>query len=271
MLKLTRFWNLLIIAAAQVFTAGFLMGPERLYDRHLYALALSTVMIAAAGYIINDYYDVKIDYINKPMRVVVGKGVTRRVALFLHGLFSAAGILLGAWLSLRMAALNIFCVFLLWWYSNNLKRWPFVGNFAVALLTGLSVWAVAVLYRSASLGVAAYGVLAFFITLIREIIKDMEDVRGDNTFGCQTLPVVWGMRGTKRFIYFLVAIFGVVVALLDYFLIHLPIAYFVVALYLPLLALVYFLYRADTIRQFRNLSGFCKIIMLLGIGSMALL
>lgn len=271
MLKLTRFWNLLIIAAAQVFTAGFLMGPGRWCDRRLYALALSTVIIAAAGYIINDYYDVKIDYINKPSRVVVGKGVTRRSALFLHGLFSAAGILLGVWLSLRVAALNIFCVFLLWWYSNNLKRWPFVGNFAVALLTGLSIWAVAVLFRSASLEVAAYAVLAFFITLIREIIKDMEDVRGDNTFGCQTLPVVWGMRGTKRFLYCLVLVFAVVVALLNQLLIHLPIIYFVVLLYLPLVALLYYLHRADTIRQFRYLSGFCKIIMLLGIGSMALL
>src|SRR5688572_22737914 len=84
MLKLTRFGNLVMIAFAQYFTAAFLIDKQTIFDPRLLLLSLSTVAIAAAGYIINDYYDVKIDYINKPERVVVGKSITRRFAILFH-------------------------------------------------------------------------------------------------------------------------------------------------------------------------------------------
>lgn len=87
LIRITRFWNLLIIVLAQYFTAYFLLSPATLIDINLFFLSLSTVMIAAAGYIINDYYDVKIDLINKPNEVVIGKTLARRYALFFIALF----------------------------------------------------------------------------------------------------------------------------------------------------------------------------------------
>src|SRR5690606_23963105 len=102
MLKLTRFGNLVIIALSQYFTAGFLIGMFTLNDFELLLLATSTVCIAAGGYIINDYYDVKIDYINKPDRVVIGKSITRRYAILFHVVLSALGIVLGYYLSWRV-------------------------------------------------------------------------------------------------------------------------------------------------------------------------
>ena len=116
-LKLTRFGNLVIIGFAQYFTAGFLIGKETIYDYKLFLLSVSTVLIAAAGYIINDYYDVKIDYINKPERVVIGKNITRRFAILFHVLLSVVGISIGFYLSLWLAAINLLSVFLLWLYS----------------------------------------------------------------------------------------------------------------------------------------------------------
>ena len=107
LLKLTRFGNLMIIALAQYFTAGFLIAMHTLNDLKLFLLTLSTITIAAGGYIINDYYDVKIDYINKPDRVVIGKSITRRYAILFHILLSAFGIVLGLYLSWRIAAVNI--------------------------------------------------------------------------------------------------------------------------------------------------------------------
>ncbi len=91
LLKLTRFGNLIIIALAQYFTAGFLIGMHTLNDVQLFLLSLSTILIAAGGYIINDYYDVKIDYINKPDRVVIGKSITRRYAILFHIALSVSG------------------------------------------------------------------------------------------------------------------------------------------------------------------------------------
>jgi len=271
LLKLTRFGNLIIIGLAQYFTAGFLVGVHTLDDIRLFLLSTSTVLIAAAGYVINDYYDVKIDYINKPERVVIGKSITRRYAILFHGALSGLGILLGLYVSWRIAALNIVSVFLLWFYSNNLKRLPFVGNFTVALLTGLSIWIVDVLYRTGSSLIVIYAVFAFFITLVREIIKDMEDLKGDDTFGCRTLPIIWGIRRTKLVIYFVLSLFSITVLVLNHFYKVLPLEYYFIFLFIPLFWMVYRLIRADTKRDFTILSAFCKVIMLLGILSMGLL
>lgn len=269
LLKLTRFGNLVIIGITQYFTAAFLVDRTTLDDGRLFLLSVSTVLIAAAGYIINDYYDVKIDYINKPERVVIGKNIPRRYAILFHVVLSGIGILIGLLLSWRIAALNVLSAFLLWLYSNNLKRLPFIGNFSVAFLTGMSVWIVDLLYRHGSALIVIYASFAFFMTLVREIIKDMEDLKGDNTFGCRTLPIVWGLRRTKFVIYFILAVFALTVILINQFYKALPLEYFLIFLFIPLLILLYRLIRADTTRDFAALSTFCKIIMLLGILSMA--
>jgi len=270
-LKLTRVWNLLIIGFAQYFTAWFLIGKwsSVLTDARFFFLCISTMLIAAAGYIINDYYDVKIDLINKPERVVVGKSVTRRFAILFHVIFSVVGILIGLTLSWRLGVVNTFCVFLLWLYSNNLKRLPFIGNFTVALLTGLSIYCVDIFYHTGNALVIIYAVFSFFMTLVREIIKDMEDLKGDNTFGCKTLPIVWGIRKTKFMIYIILIIFACIVLLLNQFYVGLQLYYFLVFLFLPLSILTVRLIRGDTIKDYAWLSSFCKLIMLLGILSMA--
>lgn len=271
LLKLTRFSNLIIIGLAQYFTAGFLIGEETIRDFSLFILSASTVLIAAGGYVINDYYDVKIDYINKPERVVIGKSITRRYAILFHVLLSGAGIFLGFLLSWRLLAVNIVSVFLLWLYSNNLKRLPFIGNLAVAFLTGLSVWILEIHYRTHNPLILIYASFAFSITLVREIIKDMEDLKGDNTFGCRTLPIVWGLRRTKFVIYAILGVFSFTVFVLNEFYEALPIKYYLLFLFVPLLWLLYRLIRADTTKDFAWLSTFCKVIMLLGILSMAFL
>jgi 4-hydroxybenzoate polyprenyltransferase len=268
LLKLTRFGNLVIIGFAQYFTAAFLIGRYTIRDFNLLLLSSSTILIAAAGYIVNDYYDVKIDYINKPERVVIGRSITRRYAILFHVVFSAIGILIGVYLSWSIAAVNIFSVFLLWLYSNNLKRQPFVGNLTVALLTGASVFVVDMLYRTQNPLIIIYALFAFFMTLVREIIKDVEDLKGDNTFGCKTLPIIWGIRKTKVIIYTILGIFSIAVIVLNTRFEILPFQYYVLLLFAPLLWFVVRLYPADTKKDFSWLSTFCKVIMLVGILSM---
>jgi 4-hydroxybenzoate polyprenyltransferase len=268
-LRLTRVWNLLIIACSQYMTAAVLVGTHTLMDWRLLVLTASTVLIAAAGYIINDYYDVKIDLVNKPERVVIGKDITRRYAILYHSLLSISGILLGFIINWRIGMINFSSVFLLWWYSNDLKRQPFIGNVVVALLTGIAILIVDALYKTGNILILIYGSFAFFMTLIREVIKDMEDLKGDHTFGCRTLPIVWGLRKTKFVIYALLLIFSIIVMLLNFIYTNLPLYYFLVFLFPALLWLLYRLIRADTKKDFAWLSNFCKIIMLLGILSIA--
>lgn len=270
LIKVTRFWNLVIVGLAQFFTAYFLIDFYTVLDWRLYVLSVSTVMIAAGGYIINDYYDVKIDLINKPDRVVVGKSMRRRYALFFHTSLSVTGVALGLLLNWKIGVLNFFSGFLLWFYSNLLKRKPFVGNLAVALLTGLSVYLVAVLFDPLNKLIIVYSFFSFFITLVREIIKDIEDLKGDNTFGCQTLPILWGIRKTKSFIYLIIVIHLLIIIYFSNMYIHLPLWMPSLFIFLPLAFLVWRLTVADTVKDFYRLSFYCKLILVFGIFSMAL-
>ncbi|UXE66239.1 MAG: geranylgeranylglycerol-phosphate geranylgeranyltransferase [Chryseotalea sp. WA131a] len=268
--RLTRFWNLAIIALAQYFTAYFLFNQRQAVftDIWLFLLSGSTILIAAAGYIINDYYDIKIDLINKPDRVVIGKTITRRYAILFHTVISFLGVAAGLLINWKVGALNFVCAFLLWLYSNNLKRLPLIGNVVVAFLTGLSIFMLVFLYNQYLPFVVVYSLFAFFMTLIREVVKDMEDMKGDTTFGCKTLPIVWGIRKTKSFVYVIVVIFSILVLWLDYRELKISWIYFIPLLFLPMSVLVFRLIKADTKKEFYQLSQLCKIIMLLGIISM---
>jgi len=274
-LKLVRWPNLLMIALSQYLGAIFLIGPSERYleyfkDLNLLCICLGTISIAAAGYIINDYYDVKIDYINRPERVVVGKTLKRRVAMTIHIGFNLLGVLAGALVSLKMAAINALAATWLWAYSNQLKRMPLIGNLSVALLSGIAIAIVELHYQSGNNLVYIYAVFAFFISLIREIVKDIEDLKGDETFGCKTLPVVFGTRSTKYLIYILVFLFTLfLLRTLKGIDSHNTYLYFIVMI-IPALLFIYKLWVADTRKQFHQLSSLLKLFMVSGILSMIL-
>lgn len=275
LLQMTRFPNLLIIGFTQYLTAIFLVGPKEkwlayLLSPKLFLLSCATILIAAAGYIINDYYDVKIDYINKPERVVVGKVLKRRVVMAAHTLFNLLGIAIGFWLSLEIGVVTLMSAVWLWLYSNLLKRLPFVGNLSVGILTGLSVFVVALYYKENVVLIYAYALFAFVLSLVREIVKDMEDLRGDAAFGCKTLPIIWGIRRTKHIQYLILAAMIVLLVLMAGKVEHQLLKYVFFVLILPI---VYFTVRlavADSRREYAWLSSFCKWIMLAGVLSMML-
>ena len=272
-LKLTRFPNLLIIGLTQYFAVMFLVAyPEtwifKLKDLNLFLLTSSTVLIAAAGYIINDYYDIKIDYVNKPDKVVVGKLVKRRIVLVSHAALNIFGIMIGLYLDLKVGIINFCAGFVLWIYSNRLKRMPFIGNLAIAFLTGLAIITVAIYYERNFSLLLNYAVFAFSVNLVREVIKDMEDLRGDMRFGSKTLPIIWGLRKTKYFLYGLIFCFAFLFFYLSDQLQNHILNLFFILLIVPIIYLIYLLYRADSQRRFHQLSAYCKLLMLAGISSM---
>lgn len=276
LLRISRPINLLLVAFTQLMTAYFLIessptGTPMLEDFRLHLLILSTLLITAAGYMINDYYDVKIDYVNRPEEVIIGKGIKRRVVLFLHTLFNFAGIGLGWIVSPRIALVNFLAAFLLWLYSNRLKREPFIGNLTVAFLTGLSVFLVAIYYQKNELLVLTYAIFAFFLNLIREIIKDIEDRTGDRKHGCRTLPIVFGFRKTKQIIFIVAASFvsSILIVTME---LNEPRLFY----YFGVLGIFFFwfmrkVYVSDRKSHFTQLSTYAKILMLLGTLSMGLL
>jgi 4-hydroxybenzoate polyprenyltransferase len=273
-IRLVRFGNLVMIGFSQYLIKIFFIDNsvesfwEHFTDISFFLLSASTILVAAAGYIVNDYYDIKIDLINKPEQVVVGNVIQRRTALFTNFILNALAVLIGWYLSWKIALVNLACIFLLWWYSNRLKREPFVGNLAIAVLTATTVWIVAFYYNQHWEEIYIYASFAFFISLIREIIKDMEDMKGDAAFGCRTLPILLGIFRTKIILYILIICFLANLAISFLFLQHKGIVIFLsFVLLFPTSWLVIRLYKADKRKDFRFLSYWTKIMMLLGLFS----
>ena len=273
LMRIFRWKNLLIILATQYLSAFCLIKEQMivdlLYNRDMLILAISTILIAAAGNVINDYYDIKIDYVNRPKKVVVGRHLKRRATLFIHAGFNLLGVLGGFLISWQIGLVNFLAAGLLWLYSNQLKRLPLWGNLSVALLTGLAVFIVYILFRQSLFLFAAYSFFAFFISLIREIIKDLEDIEGDKKFDLKTLPIVIGQRKAKIVIYLISVIFIIVVAIL---LQREPKFWYVLGGLTMMLGLLNFILgRADKTVDFANLSRLSKQIMILGLISMIFL
>ncbi len=219
-LKLVRWPNLVFIALSQILFYFCIYFP--LYQVHqeymLFWLIIASVFIAAAGYIINDYFDLNIDLVNKPERNVLNTVINRRWAILLHILLSFAGIVATA-LAVSFAKwyliiANIVCVILLWFYSTSFKRQLLIGNVVISLLTA---WTILILFFAQVPFTSAfnsnneltskffrvsflYAGFAFVISLIREAIKDIEDRKGDEHYGCNTLPIYAGIRATKIYI-----------------------------------------------------------------------
>ena len=304
-LRLVRLHNLLIIAFTQYAMRYLIMEPLlpsssfdlQFGDLQFALLVFSTMLIAAAGYIINDYFDTQSDLINKPKRVVVGVTIHRRMALILHAVMNIMGVGIGVYLSFYIKLPTLSMVFLiatglLWFYSTNYKRQFLVGNLAVSLLTGLVplmviLFEIPLLNReygelmlrsNASFGylvawVGAFSFFAFITTLIREIIKDAEDFEGDNAYGMKTIPIVLGTRWTKVALLVLLSgtLGGLVYLLLKYIVFsddpldYISLIYFTVLLALPLIALSIQVILARDKRAYRRASFLIKGIMLAGI------
>ena len=269
----SRVPNQLIIAFTQVTTGLILLGQplESILSHDFILLILTTQMIAAGGYIINDYYDQKIDMINRPDRVIVGIKLRRRFALLAHLLLTVLAVIIGYWIDPLMGLIHLFSGTVLWLYSNQLRRLPFFGNLAIATLSGMIFLIVSVFFRTQSNLVMIYSFFAFTITLIREIIKDIEDVKGEAAFGCKTLPVIWGIQGAKIAIY-LISIVGIsLVAFLLWLTKSLLLAYYFMALGPVFGWFLWKLIKADTRQHFVSLHHFCNLIILSGLVSIFLL
>lgn len=253
-------------------------------------ICFSSILIAAAGYIINDYFDLNIDEVNKPRRLVVDRVIKRRWAIVLHVVLSITGIAIGFYVDFTtriwlLGFSNAACVFLLFIYSTTLKRRFLVGNILISLLTAWVVLVVAwceynhLIRTNHSLradkilrDTFLYAGFAFVISLIREVIKDMEDIEGDRRYGCKTMPIVWGINATKVFVaVWLIVLIGTLVIIQIYALrLHwwLSVVYSLILIIAPLIQIMRKLYKAQIPADFHRLSTMVKFVMFTGIVSM---
>ncbi len=261
-----------------------------IYGWNFFLLCISSVLIAAAGYIINDYFDRNIDLVNKPDKMVVDKIIHRRWTIIWHLILSFIAIAIGFYLDITtkiflLGITNFICVLLLFIYSISLKKRFLIGNIIISLLTA---WVILVITWCENSNIInthnhlradkiiretfLFAGFAFIISLIREVVKDMEDIEGDTKYGCRTMPIVWGINATKVFVavwlIVLIATLVIVQAYAARLQWWLSIAYCSVLIILPLLWIFKKLYDAKTSKHFHALSSLIKLVMLTGILSM---
>lgn len=292
-LRLVRWQNLVFILLTQFLFYFCIYLPlyHATFDFSSFVLlTLASVLIAAAGYIINDYFDLNIDQINKPHRNVINTIISRRWAILWHLILSLLGVVLtafavsfGKW---YLIIANIVCVILLWLYSTSFKRQALIGNIVISLLTS---WTILVLFFwmvpfSAAFGTKdlvtikffrlafLYASFAFIISVIREAIKDIEDMEGDRKYGCKTLPILAGVTATKVYVAVWLVVLIASLIVLQLYVLQFgwwsPVIYSFITLIIPLLLLFSRLLKAKTAVEFGRLSSFTKWIMLAGILSM---
>lgn len=271
--RIIRIENLAIILLVQLFSLKLLLSTWTLwwaqfYQPHVIFTCLATLFAAAAGNVINDYFDVDIDLINKPDKVIVGKSIRSSSALFLYIILTGLSLFFGLWVNIYfLATVGLISMFL-FWYSYSLKKIFLIGNLLIALFTAMTL---VVVYLSLPMRteIFYFVAFAFLSNLIREIVKDMEDMEGDRIYGCHSLPIALGIARTRVVVIGLLALLSLAVL----FFLYLYLSNYVVLItgsFIAALSLLvgYWLYHSRHSREYRRISLLLKALMLLGIGLM---
>ncbi len=252
---------------------------------HYALLALSTICIAIAGYIINDINDIEADKINKPKRLFVGRKISRTDAYNLFIGFNSFGLLVGMYLSYHVGHTSYFIIYvltslLLYQYAKYLKKKLLLGNLLVSFAVFLSIVLPLVfdllpvtnpLNESRQMVVfkllGAFGFFGFFLTFIREIVKDIEDIKGDKKIGARSLPIVIGVKKSKVAVLVTTLLLCAVISFLGIMLFtfdRIATVYLSIFVVAPLLYFMFFLWKANSHKELHRSSGILKIVMLLG-------
>lgn len=268
--------------------------PELMPWWVLTLLIISVVCIAAGGYVINDYFDVKIDRINRPDDLVVTRVVSRDAAMRLFQVLTAVGIVAGlavAWWARSWNMLFIYVVIpgLLWFYSSSYKRMLLVGNLIVAFISALVPLLIAMvnadhlrfLYHESLaytpivgqlyVWLGGFALFCMLLTLSREVVKDMEDVEGDRELECRTMPIVWGEKVSKIVVTIVLLATITLIAYLAWFVLPFPMEwatftgrFIIFGLMVPMLCVLVLLWSARSKRELHTVQQVLKFVMFLG-------
>lgn len=237
-------------------------------------LILAVVCIGAAGYLVNDIYDTAIDKINHPDKKLLLETFTMRTAWLIYGSLTLLGLALSFVLGKSVFSICFITALLLWFYAYSLKRIALLGNLLIASISATMV-ALPLIAMDASYSeyklIAVYIVFCFFISLARELIKDMEDVEGDNSCGCRTLPVITGVKATKGIVIFVLMLLATLVSYYALISILEKRLYFCTLVLLPMVAVAIIIVTAKVKNDYTYASKMCKFIMFAGLGSMLLI
>ncbi len=200
--SVVRGYNILMIVLAQYLASIYILSPnfplrKVVFDVSLGCIVIASALVVASGYIINNFYDAEKDLINKPNKSILDRIVSQRFKLITYFILNFLAVIVASYVSFRAVFFFSLYIFGIWLYSHKLKKVPFVGNFVSAVLAITPFFAVFVYYKNFETVIFVHAIFLFLLILVREMIKDLENVKGDLTQNYRTIPVIYGARMSK--------------------------------------------------------------------------
>jgi len=276
MFSVVRGYNILVVVLAQYLASIYIFASDKplknvLFDVNLLMLVLATAAVIAGGYIINNFYDSEKDLINRPNKTMLDKLVSQNTKLSFYFVLNFSAVVMASYVSFKPVLFFSFYIFAIWFYSHKLKKMPIIGNVVSSILTLTPFFVIFVYYHNFKSVVFVHATFLFLIIAIRELTKDLENIKGDLTLNYRTIPIVYGERTSKKMISVLVVatLFPV------YFLItKFDIGYMYVYFYICEVLLVIYLFllwRSVTKTHYLWLHNILKIIIVAGVFSILLI
>ena len=272
-----RLYNIFIIIIAQYFTSIFIISIDTsissiLFDFQLFLLILSSSIAIASGYIINNFYDYEKDLINKPIKSKIDKVIRKRTKLSLYITLNFLCIYTSSLVSWRAVLFFSIYIFVIWLYSHKLKRILFIGNIVSSLLSVIPFFIILIYYKNFELIIFLYAIFLFIIVYMREIIKDLENIKGDFTLDYRTIPVVYGEKSSKYLLSIVslltLAIIYILLSGFDTGMMFYYYYYFSIAV---LLFFIIVLWKYDSKKYYNFLHNLLKFLIVLGVLSIVLI
>ena len=271
-----RVYNIIAIVIAQYLTSIFILGHQKdtlevILDPYLFVIILCSSIAIASGYIINNFYDYEKDIINRPIRSSIDKSIRKRTKLSLYFALNFLCLFLSLLISIRAASFFLVYIFALWFYSHKLKKIVIIGNICSAILTITPFFAIFLYYKNFELIIFIYALFLFFIILAKDIIKDLENLKGDFTLNYQTIAVVHGEKSSKVAISIIILISYInVINLILNFDIGLMFYYYYLCLFI-LAYILFILWKSRTKKDYLIIHNSMRILIILGIISIVLI
>lgn len=268
--SVVRGYNIWVIVLAQYLSAIFILAPERraldiLFDWNLFLIVFASSLTIASGYIINNFYDAKKDLINRPRKAMIDRLVSQSTKLKVYFAVNFFIITLVSFISWKAVLFFSSYIFLIWYYSHKLKKYPMIGNLTAAVLAILPFFGILMYYKNFYHVIFAHATFLFLLILIRELIKDLENIEGDLVNEYKTIPVLFNEKTAKT----IISILTIATLIPVYFLIDIyDVGYMDIYFYFSLLLLLYFfiqLWKSKQKSDFLKLHFLLKFIIVAGV------
>ena len=270
MFSVVRGYNIPVIVLAQYLSAIFILAPEKralevILDKNLFLIVLLSALTIASGYIINNFYDSKKDLINRPNKSMLDRLVSQKTKLQVYFSVNFIVFLLAFFVSIRAVLFFSTYIFLIWFYSHKLKKIVVIGNLTASLLAVLPFFAILLYFKNFYHVIFAHATFLYLLILIREMIKDLENIKGDIANDYQTIPVIFGENFSKKIITFLTI--STIIPI--YFLIEIfEVGYMDIYFYVSMIILIFFLqklWKSETKSDYLKLHNILKFIVVSGV------